>query len=217
MPTDTDAPFQLRSLVERGGVAGNAEKLTNLLSQQYPAELRAASLKRENQDLREQVTSDDGLGKVRRIIGAPDGDHVRATVRGGHQDDGGDPVVSYVHVDANGDTWKGCFPLFDLGSASSKGHVSQRDSLANTPEAKQHAEAQQMRARAQRQSSGDFIADYEEMRADEITSYLDEHPDRADTVKALERASRGKDARKSVMEWKAREPDSGAEDASGSS
>jgi hypothetical protein len=214
MPTDTDSPFQLRSVVERAGVAGNAEKLVGLLDKHYPPELRAATLKRENQDLREQVTSDDGVGKVRRTIGAPDGDHVRATVRGGHQDDGGDPVVSYVHVDSNGDTWKGCFPLSDLGSSSSKRHVSQRASLADTPEAQQHAEAQQHRARAQRQSSGDFLADYEDMRADEITDYLDEHPDRANAVQALERASRGKDARKSVMEWK---PADDADGAGGSS
>lgn len=213
---DPDAPFTLSSLIGEAGVGSNGEKLVNALVHHYPPELRAATLKRQNERLLASVDRDDLLAGAAKIAGVPE--VLDASIRGGERSDA-DAVVTYAFEDERGDIVKGCFPYEDLGKASSDGHVSQRDSLAGSSAARDHATAQAAARANQPESSeqsaggsGDPIADYEELKAPEVIAYLEAHPERADVVKALERATRGGDARKTVLEWEPKKPEGDGSD-----
>jgi hypothetical protein len=52
-----------------------------------------------------------------------------------------DAVITYAFHDAEGQLWKGCFPYTELGKTDPRDHVSQRESLAGSPAAEDHAKA----------------------------------------------------------------------------
>lgn len=203
MPTDTqDQPFQIRSLLGSAGVGSNGEKLVSALAHMYPAELTAAQEKRPNVELSAGLD----LGKVSVIAGQVD---VRdAVVRGGELRDE-DAWVTYAGYDQAGDTVKGAFPFPDLARGSSKLHVSQTDRLQGSEAARDFrlAQAKDAAAAERERVSADPIASYEEMLAAEVVAYMEANPDRAKVVKALERATRPGDERKTVMEWQPPKPD----------
>lgn len=147
MPTETEAPFQLRSLLGSNGTASNGEKLVQTLDYHYPPALRAATLRRENEDL---ALSDTEVEQAAKIAGVDSSDpeiEFAATVRGGHSR-AADAWVTYAYYDEDGDLWKGAFPYGDLGQDSSDGHVSQAESLAGSPAAADFADAQEKRRNA---------------------------------------------------------------------
>lgn len=162
MSTATDAPFSLSSLVGEAGAASNGELLVNSLLHHYPPELKAALLKRENERLLAEVSREDLVDGASRIVGRK---VESATIRGGEHSDAA-AVVTYAYTDGRGDIVKGFFPYDDLGESSSRGHVSQKDSLASSPAARDY-ESAQAKARASAEATGLAQAEREaeELRA----------------------------------------------------
>jgi hypothetical protein len=136
---DADAPFTLAALVTEAGSAGNGEKLVNTLMRAYPAALQAATLKRVNQRLTDQLDQ-DAISGVAKVAGAPADSDLNVKVRGGETRES-DAVITYAFHDAEGQLWKGCFPYTELGKTDPRDHVSQRESLAGSPAAEDHAKA----------------------------------------------------------------------------
>lgn len=215
MATETEE-FRAADLIGSAGVGGNGEKLIATLDYHYPPELQAALLRRPNEDLRGKL-NDTIVANVAKIAGADRIAHLE--VRGGDVDPD-DAYITYAFYDKLGTVVKGAVPWGDRSKTSSQGHVSQRDSVQDSPAARDYlaakAKADAAAGVTTGTSSGDPIGDYEEMRATDITAYLEANPDRADVVKALELATRGDDARKTIMAWQAPavEGDAG-DDASG--
>jgi hypothetical protein len=193
--------FRASDLIGSAGVGQNGEKLVQTLDFHYPEALQAALLRRENAALTRGL-SDADRASVAKIAGVDHLDGIK--VRGGERSSS-DAYVTYAYLDDRGEVVKGCLPYDDLGKSSSDGHVSQRDSILNSPAAQAHLAAQ-AKARAagggstgQVQRSGDPVADYEEMKAPEVVALLEAHPERAAAVEALERATRPGDERKTVL------------------
>jgi len=206
-PTTEEVEFRASDLIGSAGVGSNGEKLIATLDNHYPPELDAALTKRVNTELTGDLTKDD-VKKVAKISGYDEVANVK--VRGGEQS-ADDAVVTYVAIQ-DSVVWKGCFPYSDLKSGKSDAHVSQRDSLMASPAARDHLAAQE-KARAAGAATpatsgpADPIAAYEELKAPEVVAYLEEHPERAATVKAIEVATRGEDARKTILEWEPKAPE----------
>lgn len=201
----TDAPFKISSLVGNAGTGSNGEKLVQALDSMYPSELQGAQLMKPNPALSDGLK----LSDVAKIAG-PAIEVRDATVRGGELIDA-EAWVTYAGYDKSGDTVKGAFPYPDLGKSSSAQHVSQSDRLQESDAARDHALAEAKRQSAAQAPAADAdpIASYEEMSAQQIVAYLDDHPERAEVIKALESTIKGDKARKSVLEWEPPETEGG--------
>ena len=227
MATDTDeTTFVASDLIGSAGVGSEAERLIATLAYHVPPELEAVQLRRINESLTQQAfgtgtsaadASDadqkrwkTATANVAKIAGA---DRVEQVVVRGGERNPDDAWVSYVFLDGRGVDVKGAFPYTDLERGTSDQHASQRDSVMRSPAARDHAAAA---AKADNvtpaASSGDPIADYEEMRAPDVIAYLEAHPERAATIKALETATRGDDARKTILNWEPPKTDEGDSD-----
>src|SRR5205085_1817094 len=145
MATATDeVDFSASDLIGSAGVGGNGEKLVNTLTDYYPPELDAALNRRVNDELTAEL-DDKAWKSAAKIAGVP---QVRSLkVRGG-QSRHEDAWVTYAYFTARGEVMKGAFPYGDLGEDSSDDHVSQRDSLAGSNAARDHAAAQEKAAAA---------------------------------------------------------------------
>lgn len=206
---DTEIEFRASDLIGAAGVGSNGEKLVNTLLDHYPAELQAALEKRINPELDSEL-DDKAMKSIAKIAGVSEVEH--AHVRGGDRRHD-DAVVTYVFLDDTGQAWKGCFPWNDLGESSSDGHVSQRDSLAQSTAAQEHLAANPRPAKTEEPAGEpvdefaalDFLAN---ASADELIVAMEEHPERVDAIKAFESATRGEKARKTVLNFEP-EPESG--------
>lgn len=166
--TETDAPFQIRSLIGTAGAGSNGEKLVNALTHLYPEELTAAQERRPNPVLTEGIDLDD----VTKIVG--DGIDVRdAVVRGGEQRSD-DAWVTFAGYDEAGDTVKGAYPYPDHGKASSRDLILQTDRLQESEAARDFALAEAKRQAAEQESSEEVAALREQVEA--LTARLDEEP-----------------------------------------
>lgn len=191
----TDTPFAIRSLIGEAGTGSNGEKLVNAIGDFYPDGLQRAQLLKPNTTL----SGDLKLADVAKIAG--DGIDVRdAVVRGGELRDS-EAWVTYAGYDESGDTIKGAFPFADLGKTRSGEHISQSDQLQGGTAARDFklAQAKADAAADAPASSGDPIADYEDMGARDIVAYVKDHPERASVIGALEAAIRPGDERPSVV------------------
>jgi hypothetical protein len=207
MATDT-ADFRASDLITSAGTGSNGEKLVNTLPHHYPPELQAALLKRINPKLDDRVQSDDALGKVAKIadVSRVEGAHVRG---GFARND--EAVVTYAALDdADGTVHKGMFPLSDLGKGSSEKHISQRDSLANSPVGKafiQETGGRRRKSAAQDEDESVSVQDPIDFLSgasvEQLQELMAKHPERADAIKDFEKATRGKGARKTVLEFDA--------------
>lgn len=199
--------FTARDLIGSAGVGANGEKLANTLLTAYPRELKAAQLKSVNAELTAKLTDADRKSAA-AIAGVPTLAGLK--VRGGRLNKD-DAVVVYSWLDEHGQPWKGCFPYSDLGAKSSDQHSAQRDSLSASTAARDWLEAQAKNsapaAAPAEARPFDPIADYDAMSAEDIKAYMAEYPQRAEVVKALETATQGEKARKSIMEWEPPAPE----------
>src|SRR5205085_9354425 len=94
----------------------------------------------------------------------------------------------------------------DLGEDSSDDHVSQRDSLAGSNAARDHAAAQEKAAAAAPvtvDANADPFQAMSEASASELVAIMEEHPSRVEAIQAFEVATRGDNARKTIMEFEA--------------
>lgn len=200
-PQTADIEFRASDLIGPAGTGSNGEKLVNTLLDHYPEPLQAALMKRINPGLDAKI-DDRTLGQVAKIAGVPrvEGAHVRG---GFSRTD--EAVVTYAFLDDRGTVFKGCFPLSDLGSGSSDKHVSQRDSLANSATGQQHiAENPRPAGAAADGSAPEPVDPYDALEsasAEDLVAQMREHPERANAIKAFEKAVRGNRARKSVLEF----------------
>lgn len=129
--------FRASDLIGSAGVGSNGEKLISTLDYHYPPELQAALLRRPNEELRGKL-SDTIVANVAKIAGADRIAHLE--VRGGDVDPD-DAYITYAFYDRLRTVVKGAIPWADRGKSSSDGHVSQRDSVLNSPAARDHLAA----------------------------------------------------------------------------
>jgi hypothetical protein len=147
MPTRTDeGTFRAADLIGSAGVAANGEKLVATLDYHYSPEQIAAQERPENADLTAALT-DEHRAAAADLAGAGRESGFQVMVRGGKRRPS-DAWVTYAFIDETGDVVKGAFPYSDLGSTSSDGHVSQRTSIMRSPAARDHLEAQKLKADA---------------------------------------------------------------------
>lgn len=165
MTTDVtnETPFKAADLIGSAGVGENGEKLVATLDTHYPPDLSAALLKTENRALADDLD----LEQVARIAGVKEIE--AATVRGGERHTE-DAWVTYVFLDDRDTASKGAFPYSDLGKKSSDRHASQRDSLANSPAARDH-----LAAKEKAQATSDDV-DALRQQVEALTARLDEKP-----------------------------------------
>lgn len=219
MATATDdIEFRAADLIGPAGSGENGAKLVATLDTYYDPVLKGALLKRVNERLQPEVEGDNAEGAFKSAASIADVDEVISlTVRGGELYDR-DAMVIYAWLDSRGVVWKGCFPYSDLGKKSSDGHVSQAGSLAASREAADHkvsvalASGQPSPDAQVEQRPVDPIADYDEMSAEDVVKYLVDYPARGPVVKALEEATRGDKARKTIMEWEPPAPEGDGKD-----
>jgi hypothetical protein len=207
MATDTDIDFRASELVTSAGSGSQGEQLVGFLLDYYPPGLQAAQLKRINPALDSKV-DDSFRAKVAKVAGVGRVDQVH--VRGGERRQE-DAVITYAFLDDEGEVWKGCLPYGELGASKPDGHISQRDSLSSSAIAREHRAAHPRPARSGEPAASqvDPIDWLLNATAEDLVAYMDQHPDRADHVKALEKATKGRSARKTVLEH---EPASGNDD-----
>lgn len=204
-----DTEFNAADLIGSAGVGENGEKLVATLDTHYPRELKAALEKKENERLAEDLDFD----AVAKIAGVEEVE--AATVRGGERRDE-DAWVTYVFLDQRGTAMKGAFPFTDLGKASSERHVSQRDSLLESPAGRDFLAAKEKADADAPSTGGDLFEQYEDMKATEVVAYVKENPERAAAIGALETALRPGDERPSVLKAvEAAKGDDGKSDGKG--
>ena len=195
MATD-DIDFRPSDLVTSAGSANNGEKLIATLTDYYPAELQAAQLKRINPRLDEQI-DDDFRGKLASLVGV--GHIEQAHVRGGERRDD-DAVVTYAYLDDRETVVKGLLPWNSFQAGGRDGHVSQRESVSASAIAQAHiAERPRDPEPASAAPADPFVLG--EMSAEELQNLMREQPERADAVKAFEKAYRGDRARGEVLNF----------------
>lgn len=196
--TEEEVEFRASDLIGPAGTGSNGEKLVNTLHHHYPPELKAALIKRINPALDDQLTDRDRQ-RIAKIAGVQE--IAQARVRGG-ENRSDQAVVTYAWLDGQGQVWKGCFPYSDLEAGESDGHVSQRDRLAQSPEARDHlAEHPAGGQPEQLEPQVDPVDFLVNASAEDLQQLMREHPERADAVKAFEKQLRGNRARKTVMDF----------------
>lgn len=199
--------FSARDLIGSAGIGEYGEKLAATLDTAYPERLKAAQLRRVNQKLTAKLTESDWKAAA-SLAGVPSLAGLK--VRGGELNPS-EAVAVYSWLDEHGQVWRGCFPYTDVGKKSSDDHFAMRDAMAASPAARDLAESREKADADAPDVDGDVvmvpadpIAEYDDLKVEEVREYLDEHPDRFEVVKALEVALNGDQARKGVLEWEPR-------------
>lgn len=223
--------FNAADVIGSEGIAGHGELLLQATEAAYPAEVQAAQDYRENIDLTAALSLrgsdyDDMLDAHRQIakIAGIDADRVvRAVVRGGADEEGRnrDPAqawVSYVALDDTGDNnFKGVYPYLDHEDGSSDRHFSQLRAAASTPAGEAYLAARLKRDQAAETAGAadepappaDPFAALRDAKASELVAMMEDHPERVDSIKAFEMATRGEKARATVMDFEAESPEGG--------
>lgn len=212
--TEETVEFRASDLIGSAGVGANGEKLVNTLDYHYPPELQAALLRRENVALTSEL-DDDAYASVARLAGVDKIDNVK--VRGGERN-ADEAWVTYAYIDDRGDVVKGAFPYGDLGRKSSDQHISQRESILQSPAARDHLAAQAKADAAPDTSDTaaaavDPFAALHDAKASDLVKLMEEDPSRVEGIKAFELATRGDKARSTVMQFEPEEPTGDGEDS----
>lgn len=222
--------FRPADLIGQAGVGSNGQLLADTLNAVMPRGLERVLLQRENLELgrrRETRIDRDEWGDVAKAAGLEGVKLADVSVRGGADEDGNNvdteaAWITFVYFDDRDDSLKGAIPYLvykgeeDPDDDEARRPILQSEALAKTPAARDHAEAQ-AKARAAEdaaQPSGG-MPNLAEAKASEIVAYLEEHPEQADAVVAFEKASRGDDARKSILALETEETGGGGGTGSG--
>lgn len=226
-----DAPFNARDLITTAGVGSNGELLVNTLAYHYPPELESALGKRVNAELtRGLADPEKAPGKaLAKFLSAIDVERIEdVRVRGGVDESGRNinpdaAHVIYVRHAGDGHTFvKGTVPYRDLLDGEYESHVSQSESMANSPAAQEHNRRREIARDAERKgiagrpaasaSTQNPVELLSKGSASEILALMERSSSKeVEAIKAFETAARGDRARKAIVEYEPDEPENGSD------